>query len=92
VWRLFHLCRNEGQIAELTVHSRRLSANQPEVKPIAPKVVTIGDAITTFVSRFRLKVLSGGRKARTYDAIEDILLAFRDKVGAARATGWTAAC
>jgi hypothetical protein len=46
-----------------------------------PKFFTVGNAIGNFLKSYRLKILSGGRKPRTYDAIEDILVAFKAATG-----------
>lgn len=79
-WRMFKLCRVQAQMRELELKARTLTTKQ-DVKENKPKVLTIGDAIESFLRSFRLKVASGGRKPRTFDAIEDILMPFGKAVG-----------
>jgi integrase len=81
-WMLFKLFRNEGQKFQLEVKSQQLrqqlaTGQKPVVQEEKPKVLTVGGAIGNFLNSYRLKILSGGRKPRTYDAIEDILVAFK---------------
>ena len=86
-WTLFKLYRNEGRKSQLEAKSQQLrqqlaTGQKAEAKEEKPKVLTVGDAIANFLKSFRLKILSGGRKPRTYDAIEDILVAFKSAIGA----------
>jgi integrase len=85
-WTLFKLYRNEGRKSQLEVKSQQLrqqlaTGQKAVVKEEKPKVLTVGDAIGNFLKSYRLKILSGGRKPRTYDAIEDILIAFNAAIG-----------
>jgi hypothetical protein len=85
-WTLFKLYRNEGRKSQLEVKAQQLrqqlaTGQKAVVKEEEPKVLTVGDAIGNFLKSFRLKILSGGRKPRTYDAIEDILVAFKSAIG-----------
>ena len=86
-WTLFKLYRNEGRKSRLEEKSQQLrqqlaTGQKAVVKDEKPKVLTVGAAIGNFLKSFRLKILSGGRKQRTYDAIEDILVAFKAAFGA----------
>lgn len=86
-WTLFKLYRNEGRMSRLEEKSQQLrqqlaTGQKAVVNEEKPKVLTVGDAIANFLKSFRLKILSGGRKPRTYDAIEDILVAFKAAIGA----------
>jgi len=83
---LFKLYRNEGRKSQLEVKSQQLrqqltTGQNAVVKEEKPKVLTVGDAVGNSLKSFRLKVLPGGRKPRTYDAIEDILVAFKTAIG-----------
>jgi integrase len=85
-WTLFKLYRNEGRKSQLEVKSQQLrqqlaTGQKAVVEVEKPKVLTVGDAIGNFLKSYRLKILSGGRKPRTYDAIEDILVAFKAATG-----------
>lgn len=85
-WTLFKLYRNEGRKSQLEVKSQQLrqqlaTGQKPVEKEEKPKVPTVGDAIGNFLKSYRLKILSGGRKQRTYDAIEDILVEFKAAIG-----------
>jgi hypothetical protein len=85
-WTLFKLYRNEGRKSQLEVKSQQLrqqlaTGKKAVVQEEKPKVLTVGDAIGNFLKSYRLKILSGGRKPRTYDAIEDILVAFKTATG-----------
>jgi integrase len=85
-WTLFKLYRNEGRKSQLEVKSQQLrqqlvTVPKAVVQEEKPKVLTVGDAIGKFLESYRLKILSGGRKPRTYDAIEDILVAFKAVTG-----------
>jgi integrase len=85
-WTLFKLYRNEGRKSHLEVKSQQLrqqlgTGYMAEVKEEKPKVLTVGNAIGSFLKSYRHKILSGGRKPRTYEAIEDILVAFKSAIG-----------
>jgi hypothetical protein len=85
-WMLFKLFRNEGRKSQLEVKSQQLrqqlaTGKKTVVQEEKPKVLTVGDAIEIFLKSYWLKILSGGRKPRTYDAIEDILVAFKAAIG-----------
>lgn len=86
-WTLFRLYRNEGRKSQLEAKSQQLkqqlsTGHKTVVNEEKPKVLTVGDAIENFLKSYRLKILSGGRKPRTYDAVEDILVAFKAAMGA----------
>jgi integrase/recombinase XerD len=85
-WTLFKLYRNEGRKSQLEVKSQQFrqqlaTGQKAVVQEEKPKVLTVGDAIGNFLKSYRLKILSGGRKQRTYDAIEHILVAFKAAIG-----------
>ncbi len=85
-WMLFKLYRNEGRKSQLEVKSQQLrqqlaTGQKQVVQQEKSKVLTVGDAIGNFLKSYRLKILSGGRKPRTYEAIEDILEAFKAATG-----------
>ena len=84
-WMLFKLYRNEGRKSQLEVKSQQLrqqlaTGHTTVAKEERPTVLTVGDAIGNFLKSYRLKILSGGRKPRTYEAIEDILVAFKSAI------------
>lgn len=86
-WTLFMLYRNEGRKSKLEAKSQQLkqllaTGQKAVAEEEKPKVLTVGDAVGNFLKSFRLKILAGGRKPRTYDAIEDILVAFKAAMGA----------
>jgi integrase len=80
-WRLFRLYRTHGQIQELETKARTLTTKSDKKTEDKPKVLTIGVAIEQFLQSLKLKVTSGGRKQRTYEAVEDILKAFGTSLG-----------
>lgn len=85
-WTLFKLYRNEGRKSQLEAKSQQLrqqlaTGQKPVVQKEKSKVLAVGDAIGNFLKSYRLKILSGGRKPRTYEAIEDILVAFKAATG-----------
>jgi integrase len=85
-WTLFKLYRNEGRKSQLEAKSQQLrqqlaTGQKPVVQEEKSKVLAVGDAIGNFLKSYRLKILSGGRKPRTYEAIEDILVAFKAATG-----------
>jgi len=79
-WRMFKLCRVQGQTRELEVKARMLTSKQ-DAKEDRPKVVTLRDAIEKHLRSLNMKVASGGRKPRTYEAVEDILTPFGNTIG-----------
>lgn len=79
-WRLFRLHRVQGQMRELQAKARTLTTKSDKAEE-KPKTLTVGHAIERFLMSLSLKVSSGGRKRRTYEAVEDILLAFGKAIG-----------
>lgn len=79
-WRLFRLHRVQGQVRELQAKARMLTTKSDKTEA-KPKVLTIRCAIERFLQSLSLKVSSGGRKRRTYEAVEDILIPFGNSLG-----------
>jgi integrase len=79
-WRLFRLHRVQGQMRELEATARTLTTKSDK-KEAKPKVLTIRHAIERFLQSMNLKVASGGRKPRTYEAVEDVLMPFGNSLG-----------
>jgi hypothetical protein len=79
-WRLFKLYRVQGQMRELEAKTRTLTTKSDKTEA-KPKVLTIQYAIERFLQSLNLKVASGGRKRRTYEAVEDSLIPFGKSLG-----------
>jgi hypothetical protein len=80
-WRRFKLCRVQGQMRELELKAQMLTSKHDTKEEQQSKTVTLRDAIEKHLRSLNMKVASGGRKPRTYEAVEDILTPFGKAIG-----------